>query len=397
MRDSSDRDEQIILVLQGGGALGAYQAGAYEALSLAGQEPEWLAGISIGSINGALIAGNRPGDRLPALRSFWEGVTGAPWLLGNWLEAMPQPPQMRALWNEARASMTTIFGAPGFFRPKLPDMFAALPGLPGLMRQTSWHDTAPLRETLNRLIDWDYLNSQGPRLTVGAVNVETGNFIRFDSHETRLGVDHIMASGALPPGFPAVEIDGQHYWDGGLVSNSPLHVVLEAPSPRPLCIYQVDLYQSRDKLPRNMAQVEQREREIRFSSRTRLNTDEFRARHALSQAARRLRKRLPRELQGDPDLAMLVDAGPAHPVSLMHLIYRHGDYESGSKDYEFSRLSMLDHWRGGLRDAGRSLTDRRWTQRQIPEDGLMVFDANDPHRSAKADAGGGVDEGVDPA
>ena len=172
MRDSSDRDEQIILVLQGGGALGAYQAGAYEALSRAGQEPEWLAGISVGSINGALIAGNRPGDRLAALRSFWEGVTGAPWLTGNWLEAVPQPPQMRALWNESRATMTTLFGAPGFFRPKLPDMFSFLPGLPGLMRQTSWHDTAPLRDTLNQLIDWDYLNGEGPRLTVGAVNVD---------------------------------------------------------------------------------------------------------------------------------------------------------------------------------------------------------------------------------
>ncbi len=382
MRDCSDQDEQVILVLQGGGALGAYQAGAYEALSRAGQEPEWLAGISIGSINGALIAGNRPGDRLAALRSFWEGVTGAPWLMSNWLEALPQPPQMRALWNESRATMTTLFGAPGFFRPRLPDMFSFLPGLPGLMRQTSWHDTAPLRETLDRLIDWDYLNGEGPRLTVGAVNVETGNFVRFDSREMRLGVDHIMASGALPPGFPAVEIDGRHYWDGGLVSNSPLHVVLESPSQRPMCIYQIDLYQSRDGLPGNMTQVEQREREIRFSSRTRLNTDEFRARHALSQAARRLHKRLPPELQADPDLAMLVDAGPAYPVSLMHLIYRHSDYESGSKDYEFSRLSMLDHWRDGLRDAGRSLTDPRWTGRAVPEDGLMIFDANDPHQRA---------------
>lgn len=382
MRDSNDPSEQIILVLQGGGALGAYQAGAYEALAQAGQEPEWLAGISIGSINGALIAGNRPEDRLPALRSFWEEVTGAPWLLGSWLEAVPQPPQMRALWNETRATMTALFGAPGFFRPRLPDMFPAMPGLPGLMPQTSWHDTAPLRATLEELVDWDYLNREGPRLTVGAVDVESGNFIRFDSHDEPLSVDHIMASGALPPGFPAVEIDGRHYWDGGLVSNSPLHVVLEAPSQRPLCIYQVDLYQSRDRLPRNMAQVEQREREIRFSSRTRLNTDEFRARHALAQAARRLRKRLPAEFQDDPDLAMLVDAGPTYPVSLMQLIYRHADYESGSKDYEFSRLSMLDHWRDGLRDASRSLTDPRWTGREVPEDGLIAFDANDPHRGA---------------
>ncbi len=378
MKDSITPAEQVILVLQGGGALGAYQAGAYEALSQAGREPEWLAGISIGSINGALIAGNRPGQRLPALRKFWESVTGAPWLMGNWLEALPQPEQMRAFWHDSRAAMSTLLGAPGFFRPKLPDMWTFLPGL---TRQTSWYDTAPLRETLNQLVDWDYLNAEGPRLTVGAVDVETGNFTCFDSRETRLGVDHIMASGALPPGFPAVEIDGRHYWDGGLVSNSPLQVVLAAPNQRPLCIYQVDLYQSRDGLPQTMSAVEQREREIRFSSRTRLNTDEFRARHALSQAARRLQHRLPDEFRNDPDLAMLVEAGPAYPVSLMHLIYRHADHESGSKDYEFSRLSMLEHWRDGLRDAGRSLTDPRWTGRQVPEDGLMVFDANDPHRS----------------
>ncbi len=378
MKDNTDPAEQIILVLQGGGALGAYQAGAYEALAEAGREPEWLAGISIGSINGALIAGNRPGRRLEALRQFWESVTGAPWLMGNWLEAVPQPPGMRALWRESRAAMTTLFGAPGFFRPKLPDMSAFLPGL---MRQTSWYDTAPLRETLERLVDWDYLNGEGPRLTVGAVDIQSGNFTCFDSRETRLGVDHIMASGALPPGFPAVEIDGRHYWDGGLVSNSPLQVVLATPNQRPLCIYQVDLYQSRDGLPQTMSQIEQREREIRFSSRTRLNTDEFRDRHALARAARRLRLRLPEGLRDDPDLAMLVEAGPAYPVSLMHLIYRHADYESGSKDYEFSRLSMLEHWRDGLRDATRSLSDPRWTGREVPEDGLMVFDANDPHGS----------------
>ena len=371
MKDSITPAEQVILVLQGGGALGAYQAGAYEALSQAGREPEWLAGISIGSINGALIAGNRPGQRLPALRKFWESVTGAPWLMGNWLEALPQPEQMRAFWHDSRAAMSTLLGAPGFFRPKLPDMWTFLPGL---TRQTSWYDTAPLRETLNQLVDWDYLNAEGPRLTVGAVDVETGNFTCFDSRETRLGVDHIMASGALPPGFPAVEIDGRHYWDGGLVSNSPLQVVLAAPNQRPLCIYQVDLYQSRDGLPQTMSAVEQREREIRFSSRTRLNTDEFRARHALSQAARRLQHRLPDEFRNDPDLAMLVEAGPAYPVSLMHLIYRHADHESGSKDYEFSRLSMSEHWAAGMADAKRTLSHKSWKTRQVGQDGLQVFD-----------------------
>ena len=379
MNESQGRNsEKIVFVLQGGGALGAYQAGAYEALCKAGQQPEWLAGISIGSINAALIAGNPPERRLDALRRFWESVTGAPWLMATPLEGAMLPGQIRAFCNESRAAMTTMLGAPGFFRPRMPDVFSFLPGL---MRQNSWYDTAPLRDTLLELVDFDLLNDAGPRLTVCAVDVQTGNFTSFDSNETRITVDHIMASGALPPGFPAVEIDGRHYWDGGLVSNSPLQVVLATPNQRPLCIYQVDLYQSRDGLPQTMSQVEQREREIRFSSRTRLNTDEFRDRHALARAARRLRLRLPEGLRDDPDLAMLVEAGPAYPVSLMHLIYRHADYESGSKDYEFSRLSMLEHWRDGLRDATRSLSDPRWTGREVPEDGLMVFDANDPHGS----------------
>ncbi len=368
--------EKVVLVLQGGGALGAFQAGAYEALCKAGQDPEWLAGISIGSINAALIAGNRPGDRLPALKAFWEGITRAPWLTGTIMEGGPIPGRMRAMFNESRAAASTTFGTPGFFRLRMPDLFSFFPGM---MRQTSWYDTSPLRDTLTRLIDFDYLNRDGPRLTVGAVDVETGNFHFFDSRQTRITPEHIMASGALPPGFPAIEIDGRHYWDGGLVSNSPLQAVLAASSNRPLCVYQVDLYQSRGRMPRTMAEVEQREKEIRFSSRTRLNTDDFRARHALSRAARRLRGKLPADLQQDPDLLALIDGGPVHPVSLMHLIYRHADYESASKDYEFSRLSMLDHWRAGVLDVEESLRDRRWTGRSVPEDGLFIFDLQDPH------------------
>lgn len=376
MAKDGRRDEQIVLVLQGGGALGAFQAGAYEALSAAGQEPDLLAGISIGAFNAALIAGNRPGDRLTALRSFWEGVTAAPWLASFPFEGPHLPDRVRAMLNEAHAAATMAFGAPGFFRPRLPDLFSLAPGL---MRQTSWYDTSPLRETLSGLIDFDWLNDRGPRLMLGAVDVETGNFNYFDSDRHRIGPEHVMASGALPPGFPSIEIGGRHYWDGGLVSNSPLQVVLRTPASRPMTIYQIDLFPSRDRLPRTLAEVEQRRKEIRFSSRTRMNTDEFRARHALSRAARRLRARLPAELRDDPDMLALVNGGPAHPVSLMQLIYRHAEYETVSRDYEFSRLSMRDHWQAGLRDAVRSLSHPRWTGRELAEDGLFIFDVQDPH------------------
>jgi NTE family protein len=215
--------EECILVLQGGGALGAYQAGVFEALAAEQEAPQWVAGISIGAINAALVAGNAAADRVRRLREFWELVTG------------PVAPTFafdaasRGLQNQQSAALAMLFGAPGFFTPRLPPAPFQPPGSPGAI---SYYDTAPLRATLERLIDFHRLNDGAVRLSVGAVNVRTGNFAYFDSAHERLDVRHVMASGALPPGFPPVEIDGEFYWDGGLVSNTPLQYVLDQPLQR---------------------------------------------------------------------------------------------------------------------------------------------------------------------
>lgn len=357
--------ERNVLVLQGGGALGAYQAGAYEKLTRSGFETDWVAGISIGAINAAILCGNPVETRVERLRNFWEEITSdlafTPWMWG----AKP-----RRLYSEMAAAEVALTGAAGFFRPHLPMAlwpFAVHPAL-------SFYDTTPLEATLEAKVDFDYLNDKGPRLSVGATDIETGNFTYFDSAGMRLDARHIMASGALPPGFPPVEIDGRFYWDGGLVSNTPLQYVMENAGTDPLCIFQIDLFSARGDVPGDIADVQQREKDIRYSSRTRLTTDRYRHLHALRAAAERLARKLPKELQADPDLARLRAAGPDCPVTLVHLIHRKEGFEGTAKDYEFSRLSMTEHWAAGAADVQRTLSHRDWKSREIGRDGLQVFD-----------------------
>lgn len=357
--------EQNVLVLQGGGALGAYQAGAYQRLAERGFEIGWVAGISIGAINAAIICGNPAETQSDRLRAFWEEVTSdlaqAPWIWG---------PQPRRVYSELAAAEVAMAGAPGFFRPRLPWEFLPFP----TNHTLSVYDTSPLEKALGRLVNFDYLNEKGPRLSIGSTNIETGNFTYFDSAKMRIDARHIMASGALPPGFPPVEIDGCHYWDGGLVSNTPLQYVMENAGKDPLCIFQIDLFRARGEMPESLADVQQREKDIRYSSRTRLTTDRYRHLHALRGAAERLAKKLPKDLQTDPDLALLRNAGPDCPVTLVHLIHRREGFESNSKDYEFSRLSMSEHWTAGQADVTRTLGHKKWKSREIGKDGLQVFD-----------------------
>ncbi len=369
--DSGAR-EKCILVLQGGGALGAYQAGVFETLSAMQHAPEWVAGISIGAINAALIAGNPPERRVERLREFWEQVSSFPFAPPALPAALHRIDGARDVVNETNANIAMMFGVKGFFCPRVP---AAPFQAPGTLGAISYYDTEPLKKTLESLVDFDLLNSGTVRLSVGAVNVRTGNFKYFDTSDPgRIEPRHIMASGALPPGFPPIEIDGEFYWDGGIVSNTPLQYVLDQQALRSRLVFQVDLFAARGEMPATLAEASEREKDIRFSSRTRMNTTFELKRQATLQAAKRLIAKLPASLRDDPDARALAALPTEGAVSVVHLIYRSKHYESQSKDYEFSRASMLEHWAAGMADTQGTLEDPRWAGRDLPQHGVHVFD-----------------------
>jgi NTE family protein len=360
-------DEKTVLVLQGGGALGAYQAGAYEALAEAGEMPCWVAGVSIGAINSAIIAGNPPERRVERLRAFWDGVS-------SWLLAKPlaNDDNSRRAFNETSAALAALSGVPGFFAPRIPP---AVLSPQGTRAAISIYDTAPLRDTLLDLVDFELLNSGAVRLSVGAVNVLTGNLQYFDTGQQRIDPDHIMASGALPPGFPPIEIEGEPYWDGGLVSNTPLQQVLEHSGPREnMCIFQIDLFSARGCMPDNLLEVPQREKEIRYSSRTRLNTDIFCELQAMRRAIRHLRGKLPSEFDANPHWQLLDRLSCDAAVTIVQLIHRRAAYWTESNDYEFSRYSIDEHCQAGRADVMRTLNHPAWKNRTPPQEGVRVFD-----------------------
>jgi NTE family protein len=346
----TDQRPLRVLVLQGGGALGAYQAGVCEALGRAGLEPDWLAGISIGAINCAIIAGNAGHARLDRLHEFWTLVTSQ-WPLG----AQVHTDQFRAMLGDASIGWAVTAGVPGFFSPRT---FSPLLSPGGGPEALSFYDTAPLKSTLERLVDFDRINAKETRLSVGAVNIRTGNFAYFDNTRQKIGPEHIMASGALPPGFPPIEIDGEWYWDGGIVSNTPLEYVLDACGSDDLTIYQVDLFNARGPMPRTIQEAAEREKDIRYSSRTRLNTDAQLRIHRLKSALSSLLKTLPADAAEDPDTKLLVEFSKENTVTVVQLIYRDRAYEGSFKDVEFSRQTMLDHWASGVADGEHAVAQR---------------------------------------
>ena len=367
--------ECIALLLQGGGVLGAYQAGVYEALSEAHLAPDWVAGISIGAVNAALIAGNPPNARVERLRDFWKLITaGGPWdgiAKFAMASSMLRGEFTRGLLNQLSAGTALTGGAAGFFAPRVPSAWLQPPGS---AEATSYYDTAPLKATLERLVDFERINAGETRFSIGAVNVTTGNFLYFDNMTHTVGAEHVMASGALPPGFPAVEIEGEFYWDGGLVSNTPLQWVLESEPRRDTLAFQVDLWSARGTLPRTMLEVMTRQKEIQYSSRTRNNSDRFKYTQRLRNALASLLQKLPDELRESPELAILRPHTQARAYNLIKLIYRAKQYEGDSKDYEFSRLSMEDHWRAGYHDTVRTLRHPEVLERPDNMDGVMTFD-----------------------
>lgn len=359
--------EKNVLVLQGGGALGAYQAGAYEALSAAGIEPDWVAGISIGAVNAAIIAGNRPEHRRRRLREFWDIVSSR----------LTLPPiaiddNSRKLFNETSAALVASTGAPGFFTPRYPP---AVFNLPGTMDAISLYDTYPLKETLLELVDFDILNSSAVQYSIGAVEVDTGNLKYFDSRHDTITPEHIMASGALPPGFPPVEINGKLYWDGGIVSNTPLQYILDGGLPRDdMTIFQIDLFSARGPIPKTLFDVQTREKEIRYSSRTRLNTDYFKVLQSLRRAVRRLDSLVSDEIKAGFDWKLLSSFSCNAAVTLVHLIHRRAAYSTQSNDYEFSRYTINEHWQAGRADVESTLGSDAWKNREPPKDGVLVLD-----------------------
>jgi NTE family protein len=362
---------QRVLVLQGGGALGSYQAGAYQALCHFDFEPDWVAGISIGAVNAAIIAGNEREKRISKLKEFWQMVSApVPW------HPVTKTERGRSLFNETSAALIATFGVPGFFTPRIPPAPLWPSGSP---QAVSYYDTAPLKRTLERVVDFDRINDLRCRLSVGAVSITTGNFRYFDNFEfrkagKRIGPEHIMASGALPPGFPAVAVDGEYYWDGGIASNTPLDYVIDAEADSDLLIFQVDLFSSRGPLPTTLLEAAEREKDIRYSSRTRMNTDKNRQIHNTRKALRELINKLPDNLKNDPSVEILAKAARENTVTVVHLIYRSKNYETNSKDYDFSHVAMLEHWDAGVRDVHLSMRHKEWLERPQPGETMVTYD-----------------------
>jgi NTE family protein len=242
------------------------------------------------------------------------------------------------------------------------------------MEATSVYDAGGLKVTLERLIDFDRINAKDMRFSVGAVNVRTGNFVYFDNATHTIRPEHIMASAALPPGFAAVEIDGEHYWDGGLVSNTPLQWVVDSRPHLDTLIFQVDLWSARGELPGTLAEVSTRKKEIRYSSRTRAATDSFKYVQRLRRAMTDLIEKLPDDLRNCPEVQLLRPVSDHKVYNIAHLIYRARNYEGHSKDYDFSRASMQEHWRAGYRDAIRTLRHPEVLERPTNHEGVFTFD-----------------------
>ncbi|MDH7971891.1 patatin-like phospholipase family protein [Sphingomonas sp. AR_OL41] len=355
----------VALVLQGGGALGSYQAGVIEGLAASGIEIDWVAGISIGAVNAAIVAGNPPERRVERLATFWETLSSS-------LPSFPIFPndQLREWLHEWSAGFVMAAGVPGFFTPRVVPPLIAMPGSPGAL---SFYDSAPLAKTLDALVDWDLLNNGPVRLSVGAVDVESGNFSYFDTTETRIDARHIMASGALPPGLPPIEIDGRLWWDGGLVSNTPLTHVLDNQT-EPLLAFQVDLFAAATERPKTIMDVMAREKEIRFSSRTRQISAQVMKLRQEREAIRKVLAKLPPALQDDADVRALAARAAEQPVNLVQLIYRANAWEGGSRDFEFSARTMREHWAAGRLAVDESMANAELVANNIETGHSASFD-----------------------
>jgi NTE family protein len=363
-----ERCERVALVLQGGGALGAYQAGVYEAMHKAGLEPDWVSGVSIGAINAAIIAGNSPERRLDRLHAFWDSVTARK----VWAYT-PDGDPFRKARNAASSLYTTMLGQPGFFAPRLPGPWLSAIGA---RDATSYYNTAPLRDTLLELIDFDLLNSEAVHFSVGAVNVQSGNFVYFDNRKEVIEPAHIMASGALPPAFPMVKIGTDYFWDGGIVSNTPLQHLLEQEDDLNALVFQVDLFNARGNLPRDMEDVMARHKDIMYSSRTRYNTEVFKRLHSWKLRLKAALDKVPDNKLSDEEKKWKEELEHQPEMTIFQLIYQQQSYEGHAKDHEFSGTSMREHWTTGYEDTHRTLKRKEWMVIPPAGAGIVVYDVH---------------------
>jgi NTE family protein len=368
-----ERCDRVALVLQGGGALGAYQAGVYQALHEAGVEPDWVCGVSIGAINSAIIAGNPPERRLERLHTFWDRITSRK----VWYYT-PDGDIYRKVRNITSSWMTTTLGQPGFFQPHATNPWFSPAGA---KTATSYYDTTPLRETLLELVDFDLINRKKVRFAVGAVNILSGNFIYFDNARDEIIPEHVMASGALPPALPMVKIGTDHFWDGGIVSNTPLQHLLDQEDNLNSLVFQVDLFSARGVLPRDIQDVMARHKDIMYSSRTRYNTDVYRKTHNLKTALYKALAKLPDDQLSADERKIKAELKKLPEIAILQLIYQQTAYEGDAKDHEFSGTSMREHWASGHDDTRRTLTRRDWIT--MPADGMGLV-IHDVHREQEA-------------
>ncbi|MBP0590023.1 patatin-like phospholipase family protein [Paraburkholderia sp. LEh10] len=378
-------DAQVVLVLQGGGALGAYQAGVFEALHDAGIEPDWVIGTSIGAINGAVIAGNRPEDRMQRLHAFWDRVTWQANQTPDWLAACA--PACAALgipnwWAAAWAAWMPGYepwlrnlsimsqGIPTFFTPRAGAWLGA--HVPVGIEQAAFYHTEPLRETLTALIDFDYLNRKQTRLTVGTVGVGSGQMRYFTNRDQPLDVQHVMASAAFPPGFPSVRIDGEAYWDGGIYSNTPLEAVLDDRPRHSSVIFTVQLWPAHGAEPASIREAMSRQRDIQYSSRAESHLERQRQIHRLRHVIRELGTHLPEDERESAAVKELLNWGCGTTMQVIELDAPSFDRDELHKDIDFSADGIRRRWQAGYADAQRMIARAPWREEPDPMEGIAI-------------------------
>lgn len=357
---------QIVLVLQGGGALGAYQAGVYEALHAAGIEPDWVIGTSIGAINGALIAGNRPEQRLDRLRTFWRGVEQN-------VGADAAEFYFPAFGSAAVNLMTMAAGIPSFFAPNPMALLGQYASVG--IEHASYYTMAPLRQTLAGLVDFDCINGRHPRISLGAVKISNGEMRYFDSSKETIAMEHIVASGALPPAFPAIRVDDDFYWDGGLYSNTPIEAVLEDHPRRDSLIFAVDLWNPEGPVPESLWQVAGREKDIQYASRANNHIARQKQIHHLRHIILELVKAMPEKARDSPEIRELASWGCKTTMHIARIIASGIASDDQMKDIDFTPVGISARWQAGYADTQRMLDLAPWTRPVDPMEGVIIHDA----------------------